>query len=79
VFGMVLSDNRSTFFVFPARLASIWLTGLRSVVKSFRRVLGKPDRRLMWLKEQYLQLYFEDGKCLSPTMADAIRVRINVG
>ena len=49
-------------------------TGLRAVVKSLRRVLGKPDRRLFWLKEQHLQLYFEDGRCLAPTMADAIRV-----
>ncbi|CAG7724464.1 unnamed protein product [Allacma fusca] len=74
VYGMVLSDNRSTVFVFPPRLASTWLTGLRAVVKSLRRVVGRPDRRLFWLKEQYLQLYFEDGRCLSPTMADAIRV-----
>lgn len=54
------------FFVFHA--------GLRSVVKALRRVLGKPDRRLFWLKEQYLQLFYEEGKCLAPTMADAIRV-----
>jgi len=44
-------------------------------VKALRRVVGKPDRRLFWLKEQYLQLYFEDARCLAPTMADSIRVR----
>lgn len=49
-------------------------TGLRAVVKALRRVLGKPDRRVFWLKEQYLQLFFEEGHCLAPTMADAIRV-----
>ncbi|ODN01451.1 1-phosphatidylinositol 4,5-bisphosphate phosphodiesterase epsilon-1 [Orchesella cincta] len=66
VFGMVLSDNRYTAFVFPPRLATIWLNGLRAVVKSLRRVIGKPDRRLVWLKEQYLQLYYEDARCLLP-------------
>lgn len=45
-------------------------------MKSLRRVIGRPDRRLVWLKEQYLQLYYEDGRCLAPTMADAIRVLI---
>jgi hypothetical protein len=31
------------------------------------------DRRMSWLKEQYLQLYFEE-LCGGPMTADAIRV-----
>jgi hypothetical protein len=38
-----------------------------------KRQLQLTDRRMLWLKEQYLQLYFEES-CCGPMTADAIRV-----
>lgn len=35
------------------------------------------DRRLFELREQYMQLYHEDGYCCGPLAADAIRVRVS--
>ena len=32
------------------------------------------DKRLYWLKEQYLKLYFENDPCSKPKPAEAIKV-----
>jgi hypothetical protein len=51
----------------------MWYTGLCWVVRGLKRQLQLTDRRMLWLKEQYLQLYFEEC-CCGPMTADAIRV-----
>lgn len=74
LFGVNLSDNRTTEFIAPQAIATIWAEGLRAV----RRLLTKQkqlcDQRILWLKERYLQLYYEDSACIGPTPAEAIRV-----
>lgn len=74
LFGVNLSDNRTTEFIAPLAIATIWAEGLRAV----RRLLAKQkqlcDQRILWLKERYLQLYYEDSACIGPTPAEAIRV-----
>lgn len=52
-----------------------WYQGLCSVVRGLKRQLQQSDRRIIWLKEQYLQLYYEEG-CCGPLTVDAIRVRL---
>jgi hypothetical protein len=54
-------------------LCRMWYTGLCWVVRGLKRQLQLTDRRMLWLKEQYLQLYFEEC-CCGPMTADAIRV-----
>ena len=54
-------------------MCRMWYTGLSWVVRGMKRQLQLTDRRMLWLKEQYLQLYFEES-CCGPMTADAIRV-----
>nr|CAD7393619.1 unnamed protein product [Timema cristinae] len=51
----------------------MWYMGLCWVVRGLKRQLQLTDRRMIWLKEQYLQLFFDECPC-GPMTADAIRV-----
>ncbi|CAH1784522.1 unnamed protein product, partial [Owenia fusiformis] len=74
LYGSNVSDNRSLHFALPDRLANLWYKGLRSLVKVSQLQKRHTDRRLLWLKEQYLQLFYEDVKCQGPTPAEAIKI-----
>ena len=77
LFGVGLSDNRVVEFVAPSHVARLWKRGLSRLVAASQRRGHRSDhdRRVLWLKEQYLQLYFDGGRCHGPTPAEAIRVR----
>lgn len=47
--------------------------GLTWIMKGLRRQQRLADRSMYWLKEQYIQLYYEDNCCCEPLAADAIR------
>ncbi|KAF5302460.1 hypothetical protein FQR65_LT08550 [Abscondita terminalis] len=51
----------------------IWFSGLSWLIHGLIRQESLSDRRLFWLREQYMQLYHEDGYCCGPLAADAIR------
>lgn len=74
LFGVNLSDNRCTEFIAPKSIASTWVDGLRSVLQLIGRQKKLCDQRVLWLKEKYLQLYYENCNCNGPTPAEAIRV-----
>lgn len=75
LFGAAMTDNRSVTFVMPERVAGLWRRGLGRLVRAAHLHNKKcGDRRMHWLKDQYLQLYFEGGRCRGPSAADAIRV-----
>nr|XP_053646962.1 1-phosphatidylinositol 4,5-bisphosphate phosphodiesterase epsilon-1-like [Cherax quadricarinatus] len=44
------------------------------LVHAQRRLASVSDKRLYWLKEQYLKLYFEDEACSGPKPAEAIKI-----
>uniref|UniRef100_T1IQR7 Phosphoinositide phospholipase C n=1 Tax=Strigamia maritima TaxID=126957 RepID=T1IQR7_STRMM len=73
IFGTNLSDNRVLDFIAPMHIASLWYNGLLEVVRSLKCQQRLSDQRLQWLREQYLQLYYEDGACSGPTPAEAIK------
>ncbi|XP_074103841.1 1-phosphatidylinositol 4,5-bisphosphate phosphodiesterase epsilon-1 isoform X1 [Cotesia typhae] len=73
MYGSSLSDNRIIFFLGPPALSKLWYMGLCWILRGLKRQQQLTDRRSRWLKEKYLQLYFEEG-CVEPTTADAIRV-----
>ena len=77
MFGVGLSDNRVVEFVAPCQVARLWRRGLTQLVAASQRRGRRSyqDGRVQWLKEQYLQLYFDTGRCHGPTPAEAIRVR----
>lgn len=43
------------------------------MVQALKRELQMTDRRMYWLKEQYLQLFY-DNDCQGPLIVDAIRI-----
>ncbi|XP_065340527.1 uncharacterized protein LOC135939859 isoform X4 [Cloeon dipterum] len=73
VYGANLSDNRVLMFLCPPLMCKVWYQGLCWVVRGLKRQMQLTDRRILWLKEQYLQLFF-DEMCGGPMTADAIRV-----
>lgn len=50
----------------------IWYMGLCWILRGLKRQQQLTDRRSRWLKEKYLQLYFEKD-CVEPITADAIK------
>ncbi|XP_058792410.1 1-phosphatidylinositol 4,5-bisphosphate phosphodiesterase epsilon-1-like [Phymastichus coffea] len=73
MYGSNLSDNRLIFLLCPPALSKIWYMGLCWILRGLKRQQQLTDRRSRWLKEKYLQLYFEEG-CVEPMTADAIRI-----
>ncbi|GMT05809.1 hypothetical protein PENTCL1PPCAC_27983, partial [Pristionchus entomophagus] len=58
-FGQLISDNDFLYFLAPAEIANLWETGLKKVVLCLETQMNYPDRRMLWLKMLYLQLYKE--------------------
>ncbi|XP_049820565.1 1-phosphatidylinositol 4,5-bisphosphate phosphodiesterase epsilon-1-like isoform X2 [Aethina tumida] len=73
LYGYTLSDNRLLYVVCPPAECRVWYSGLCWLIKGLARQQALCDRRLLWLREQYMQLYHEDGYCCGPLAADAIR------
>lgn len=73
LYGYALSDNKLLYIVCPSTICRVWYSGLSWLIRGTNRLLRLTDKRLLWLKEQYMQLYHEDGYCCGPLAADAIR------
>ncbi|CAG9861173.1 unnamed protein product [Phyllotreta striolata] len=73
LYGYGLSDNRLLYIVCPPAVCRVWFSGLCWLIRGLTRQQALCDRRLLWLREQYMQLYHEDGYCCGPLAADAIR------
>nr|XP_045618556.1 uncharacterized protein LOC123770570 isoform X4 [Procambarus clarkii] len=74
IYGANLADNRMLILVAPPSVAQLWCQGLQVLVRAQRRMASVSDKRLYWLKEQYLKLYFEDEACSGPKPAEAIKI-----
>ena len=78
LFGTNISDNRVLEFVLPSCIAKIWYRGLRKLVRAAMLLRRRyTDRRMIWLKEQYNQMVYENEKPQAPVLADAIKVGRN--
>ncbi|XP_056642796.1 1-phosphatidylinositol 4,5-bisphosphate phosphodiesterase epsilon-1-like isoform X2 [Diorhabda sublineata] len=73
LYGYGLSDNRLLYIVCPPVVCRVWFSGLCWLIRGLSRQQALCDRKLLWLREQYMQLYHEDGYCCGPLAADAIR------
>ncbi|XP_063888080.1 1-phosphatidylinositol 4,5-bisphosphate phosphodiesterase epsilon-1-like isoform X4 [Scylla paramamosain] len=74
IYGPNLADNRIMVLVAPPSVARLWCQGLQVLVRAQRRLASVSDKRLTWLKEQYLKLYFEYETCSGPKPAEAIKI-----
>lgn len=71
VYGASLSENRQVHFFCPPEIGSKWF----EVLPSLSTAIKAEDPRMIWLKDQYLFLYYQDDLCMGPLAADAIKVR----
>ena len=85
IYGASIAESHALDFVLPRTLAGVWYRALRRLLRATNIQKKKHcDRRLHWLKHQYLQLYFEAAasggdKCQGPTPAEAIKVGLTHG
>ena len=70
VYGSTLSENRILTFLCPPNVAALWQDTLSELISSIKA----EDPRMVWLKDQYLFLYYQDDLCMGPLAADAIKV-----
>ena len=70
VYGSSTAENRILTFLCPPGVASIWLDILSKLTQNIRL----EDPRMVWLKDQYLFLYYQDDLCMGPLAVDAIKV-----
>lgn len=54
-------------------IQSLWYVGLTCMLRGIRKQISLADRSMLWLKELYIQLYYESGGS-EPLATDAIRV-----
>lgn len=74
VYGDGMCDNHTLCFVAPKLTAEAWTGGLEQLVGQFRRQGATADRRNVWLKKMYLDLYYDNDICRGPRPANAIAV-----
>ena len=74
LFGTNLSDNRTIEFIASKSTFTIWFEGLKSLIRLIHQQKMLIDQRILWLKEKYLQLYYQDSSCAGPTPAEAIKI-----
>ena len=72
VYGSSTAENRILTFLCPPGVASIWLDILSKLTQNIRL----EDPRMVWLKDQYLFLYYQDDLCMGPLAVDAIKVSL---
>uniref|UniRef100_A0A914Z6G8 Phosphoinositide phospholipase C n=1 Tax=Panagrolaimus superbus TaxID=310955 RepID=A0A914Z6G8_9BILA len=81
-FGCMLSDNEMLYFLAPQQVALCWMQGLQAIVRNIQFQQKNADRRVLWLKKLYLQLYSEcergdgyiaDYKKIGPKPIDALQ------
>eukprot|EP00095_Tigriopus_kingsejongensis_P008940 snap_masked-scaffold199_size265817-processed-gene-1.12 protein:Tk08940 transcript:snap_masked-scaffold199_size265817-processed-gene-1.12-mRNA-1 annotation:"1-phosphatidylinositol -bisphosphate phosphodiesterase epsilon-1-like" len=70
VFGSSLAENRTVHFLCPPEVADKWF----DILPMVSRAIKNEDPRIVWLKDQYLFLFFQDDLCMGPLAADAIKV-----
>ena len=72
VYGSTTAENRILTFLCPPNVASLWMEILSKLTQNIRQ----EDPRMVWLKDQYLFLYYQDDLCMGPLAVDAIKVMI---
>ena len=69
-FGSSLNINKKVVFICTTGVAQQLWTLLNKIKDQMNRECPK----LIWLKEQYLDLYYQDEICMGPLAADSIKV-----
>ncbi|CAL1528797.1 unnamed protein product, partial [Lymnaea stagnalis] len=74
VHGSSMSANHKLWFIGPKGVTNAWYRGLCRLRTAAGKLRNQIDKRVLWLKQQYLQLYYEGEKCQGATPAEAVKV-----
>ncbi|CAF3485478.1 unnamed protein product [Adineta steineri] len=74
IYGSSISENKSLCFISPKYISQIWYTSIDKLITQYRKHRLCSDRRIVWLKNQYLSLYHENERFQGPTPMNAILV-----
>ena len=75
LFGLYFYFNfRSVCFIGPKYCSQIWYSSIDKLIIQYRKHRLCSDRRIVWLKNQYLSLYHENERFQGPTPMNAILV-----
>lgn len=74
LYGNTISENRVICILCPPMLCRLWYVGLNWIIRGIKRQQRLADRSMLWLKEQYIQLYYDDTLCSEPLANDALRL-----
>ncbi|CAM4740330.1 unnamed protein product [Rotaria magnacalcarata] len=74
VYGASISENKSLCFVSPKYCSQIWYSSIDKLVTQYRKHRLCSDRRIVWLKNQYLSLYHENERFQGPAPMNAVLV-----
>ena len=76
VFSIVYSSQlpfvREATFLFPSELARTWKVSIRMLLTGLRRQSELADRRMIWLKKEYVRMYYTYRQ--GPSAANAVRI-----
>lgn len=68
------SRFRSLCFISPKYSSQIWYSTIDKLILQYRKHRSCSDRRIVWLKNQYLFLYHENERFQGPTPMSAILI-----
>ncbi|CAF2860546.1 unnamed protein product [Rotaria sp. Silwood2] len=74
VYGASISENKSLCFISPKYCSQIWYSSIDKLITQYRKHRLCSDRRIVWLKNQYLSLYHENERFQGPTPMNAVLV-----
>jgi hypothetical protein len=71
---LVFCLHRSLCFISPKHCSQIWYSSIDKLITQYRKHRACSDRRIVWLKNQYLSLYHENERFQGPTPMNAVLV-----
>ncbi|CAF1176350.1 unnamed protein product, partial [Adineta ricciae] len=74
IYGASVSENKSLCFISPKYCSQIWYSSIDKLIVQYRKHRLCSDRRINWLKNQYLSLYHENERFEGPTPMTAILI-----
>ncbi|UJR13521.1 hypothetical protein I4U23_000535 [Adineta vaga] len=72
IYGASINENKSLCFISPKYCSQIWYSNIDKLLVQYRKHRLCSDRRIVWLKNQYLALYHENERFEGPTPMNAI-------
>ncbi|CAF3718220.1 unnamed protein product [Adineta steineri] len=74
IYGSSISENKSLCFISPKYCSQIWYSSIDKLIVQYRKHRLCSDRRIVWLKNQYLSLFHENERFEGPTPMTAILI-----